>query len=523
MKKIITLIAAVHILSVAHNTAAAQSWNLTGNAGTSGSANFIGTTDNINFKIRTKNIVRMTVTTAGNVGIGITTSNSRLYVNGGTSTGDPVIYSKNNWVGNFNVRAIEGYSIPNPGWGYGVVGTGGFTGVYGSALGTSNTGTSYGVYGIATGTAGTRTGVYGTASGGTTNWAGYFDGNGYFQGNVGIGTTAPASRLHVNGNASSSSTLITAQNNYVGNISVKAIEAYSVSNPGYGFGVYATGGQMGVYALSDGASSTGTSYGIFGVSIGTAGKRVGVYGSASGGTSNWGGYFDGNSYFQGNVGIGTETPASCLHVNGNAASTLPVIYSKNNYAGNADVKAIEGYSVANPGYGTGVYGTGGFIGVRGLANATTYAADAYGVYGEATGTTAGRRYGVFGTASGGTTNWAGYFLGNGYFSNNVGIGTTTPQYKLDVCGVIRSKEVRVETGWCDYVFANDYKLPALTDVETYIKANKHLPGVTAGSVIENEGLEVGKTSAEMIKKIEELTLYVIDLQKQVDELKKNNK
>lgn len=107
--------------------------------------------------------------------------------------------------------------------------------------------------------------------------------------------------------------------------------------------------------------------------------------------------------------------------------------------------------------------------------------------------------------------------------NNVGIGTANPNYKLDVCGIIRGKEVRVEAGWCDYVFADDYKLPSLKYVETFIKENKHLPDVTPGAVIENEGLELGKTSAQMIKKIEELTLYVIELQKQVDELKSNKK
>ena len=118
---------------------------------------------------------------------------------------------------------------------------------------------------------------------------------------------------------------------------------------------------------------------------------------------------------------------------------------------------------------------------------------------------------------------AGWGMVMNVLNGRVGIGTVTPTYKLDVCGTIRANEVRVETGWCDYVFADDYNLPALAEVEAYIKANRHLPGVTAGPVIENEGLEVGKTSAQMIKKIEELTLYVIDLQKQVDLLKKNTK
>lgn len=107
-------------------------------------------------------------------------------------------------------------------------------------------------------------------------------------------------------------------------------------------------------------------------------------------------------------------------------------------------------------------------------------------------------------------------------SGNVGIGTNANTYKLDVCGTVRATEVRVNTGWCDYVFADDYQLPALSDVENFIKENKHLPEVTPGAIIESEGLEIGKTSAQMIKKIEELTLYVIDLQKQVNELKKND-
>ena len=95
-------------------------------------------------------------------------------------------------------------------------------------------------------------------------------------------------------------------------------------------------------------------------------------------------------------------------------------------------------------------------------------------------------------------------------------------YNLAVNGKVKAKEILVETGWADYVFADNYKLRSLSEVEDFIKTNKHLPDVTAGDVIEKDGLEVGKTSAQMIKKIEELTLYVIEQEKSINALKEHN-
>jgi hypothetical protein len=102
----------------------------------------------------------------------------------------------------------------------------------------------------------------------------------------------------------------------------------------------------------------------------------------------------------------------------------------------------------------------------------------------------------------------------------VGIGTyTTTGYKLAVGGNIRSKEVVVETGWADFVFAKDYKLPSLVEVEKYIKANNHLPEIPSAEEIQTNGLKVGEVQTKMMQKIEELTLYIIEMKKEIEALK----
>lgn len=101
-----------------------------------------------------------------------------------------------------------------------------------------------------------------------------------------------------------------------------------------------------------------------------------------------------------------------------------------------------------------------------------------------------------------------------------GIGTTLNSnpnnYKLAVDGMIGAKEVKVETNsaaWPDYVFESDYKLEDLKQIESFIVENKHLPGIPSAKEVSENGFSLGDMNVMLLKKIEELTLYVIDLKK----------
>ena len=111
--------------------------------------------------------------------------------------------------------------------------------------------------------------------------------------------------------------------------------------------------------------------------------------------------------------------------------------------------------------------------------------------------------------------------GNGIWNSqgNVGIGTLTPKERLSVNGKIRAQELKVETAnWPDYVFEKDYQLPTLEQTEKHIQEKGHLPGIPSAAEVKAEGIEVGDMNAKLLKKIEELTLYLIELKKEVKEL-----
>ncbi|NII83296.1 hypothetical protein [Pedobacter sp. SG908] len=100
---------------------------------------------------------------------------------------------------------------------------------------------------------------------------------------------------------------------------------------------------------------------------------------------------------------------------------------------------------------------------------------------------------------------------NSFYMGNVGIGTITPREKLSVNGNIRAKEIKVEaTNWPDYVFEEGYKVGTLEALESYIKINKHLPDMPGAKEIEDKGIALGEIVKMQQKKIEELTLFLIE-------------
>ena len=106
-------------------------------------------------------------------------------------------------------------------------------------------------------------------------------------------------------------------------------------------------------------------------------------------------------------------------------------------------------------------------------------------------------------------------------NGNVGIGTTDPgTYKLAVEGKIGAREIMIHTNsWADYVFQKEYGLMPLYELEEFIDNNGHLPEIPKEAEVIEDGINVGLMQEKLLQKIEELTLYIIEQQKEIDELK----
>jgi len=135
-------------------------------------------------------------------------------------------------------------------------------------------------------------------------------------------------------------------------------------------------------------------------------------------------------------------------------------------------------------------------------------------------------FGVNGSYINGISTMNYGFIGQSYTNvfmsfrpdGNVGIGTTTPNAKLAVNGSIRAQEIKVEiANWPDYVFAEDYQLPPLQQTEKHIKEKGHLPGIPSAEEVKANGIDLGDMNAKLLKKMEEMTLIMIQLNKKVEQ------
>lgn len=211
-------------------------------------------------------------------------------------------------------------------------------------------------------------------------------------------------------------------------------------------------------------------------------------------------------YNQGNVGIGVTSPGSKLSVNGEieiSGSRLHVgTDGKVGINNNAPLARFEVNANTGDGEIASFFHPGSLVGGD-ETQITIGAAEIQSWYSEIS-----------------TESWGAGKLILNPAGGNVGIGTASPDnYKLAVNGAIRSKEIVVETGWSDFVFEDDYPLPSLSEVEQHIKAHKHLPGIPSAKEVEAHGVSLGQMQSKLLQKIEELTLYVIDLKKENEGLK----
>ncbi len=444
---------------------------------------------------------RMRIDEDGYVGIGNSNPTGPLHITSGQSgSTSSVAFVENTYSGTDNwVYAIQGRvnnSAPASGPGIGVLGmstnaTGGGVGVYGQ----TNGATGVAIRGSSLSSTGVNYGILASTNS-SDGYAGYFSGGrNYFSGHVGIGTNSPAQPLHVIANQSTTaSSVALVENSYTGTNSwVYAIQGKvnsSSSSGGPGIGVLgvssnSTGGGVGLFGQTSGASGTG----VKAVSLSATGTNYGVYATISS-PDGFAGYFSGGkNYFSGSVGIGVSSPLGKLHVH-DAVNSNNILYitPKNTASGDS---------------------------------ATVFFAEdndaAFGMYWMYDGND--NQMELWGKNN--TLKYGPHMLIN-RADGNIAFGTAFASgYKLSVGGKIACTEVLVQAtaSWPDYVFKANYNLMSLDKLEETIGNTGHLPGMPSAKEVEKNGIQMGEMQRLIVQKVEELTLYAIEQNKLIKQMK----
>lgn len=276
---------------------------------------------------------------------------------------------------------------------------------------------------------------------------------------------------------------------------------------------------------------------------------------------------DGTAFFKGNIGIGIKNPDYALHVSSPDNQLMRFTSTNGTWLDFESTNAEIGSRIWSIGHvgtsnkfavyqrdGTGEYrfliDKNGNVGIGTTAPTEKFHISGSGLVRSLVESSDNHAYYVVEGAAGKGSFVDFYRKGNGRIwhtglrngSNNfefrlndqstvlalkdngsVGIGTTnTGTYKLSVNGSIRSKEVKVEANWSDFVFYQDYELRTLEEVEKHINDKGHLPEIPSEAEVTENGINLGEMDAKLLQKIEELTLYMIDMNKQMQQLKSEN-